>query len=132
VTKVPSFCWDVQELIRRKVNGVAAKGVNSETVPGHTTSAGFGDMVPAEWREMIDKKNDHLEAKSAAEGLVDSSSQIQFEFVEDTQFSDEENLSPQPSPHDTQNSQEYSQLYPRKLKFDQISQQEHKKQKVRE
>ena len=126
VTRVPKFCRDVQELLKRK-EGLGDDLPVLPTIPEPTQKGlGMEDMIPKQWKETVGKKP--TPKKDTGDGCVDSSSQIQFEFVdEESQSSDQENFH-----GETQLSDEASQLYPRQLKFDTNNMREGKRQKIRE
>jgi hypothetical protein len=147
VTRVPSFCWDVKELIQRKEAGVGDQTIEAGAVDGisagnsDSCGFGFGDKIPSQWEDIIDKKEDDISKervlcdknlKQNNHGCVDVGSQIQFEFVDDTQFTDEENLTPLEAQKDTQHSDEMSQLYPRKLKFESNPLKDRKRKKLQD
>jgi len=121
VTRVPEFCFDVQQLHQRQQSlTMTTKSQITDTNTSVVDGQGFGfsEMIPNVWQEP--PKPAAVEKTSSA-GCVDASSQIQFEYVEDTQYTDDggaENSENSPLPNDTQCSEEMSQLYPRKLKFD--------------
>ena len=119
ITRVPAYCRDVSELLKRKEGGEDV-GV-LPTIPDPTQKGlGMDDMIPKEWKEVVRRKS-----TSQVDGCVESSSQIQFEFVDETQVSDRENFN-----GDTQNDAA-SQLFPRQLNFDaNMMVRESKKQKV--
>lgn len=124
VTRVPAYCWDVAELLKRK-DGLGDDVAVLPTIPEPTQKGiGMDDMIPKEWKEVVRSKS--MSPKlDVDKGCVDSSSQIQFEFVDETQVSEQENYY-----GDTQFSNEPSQLFPRQLNFDANLGRETKKQKV--
>ena len=127
VTKVPVFCFDVQELIRRKERleaGASQEEVKTQTatqdsVPPATLngpSFGFDQMIPTQWKESFNLGDKRPVActQSAESGCVDSSSQVTFEFVDDDEADageDRENVA-------SQATDNLSQVIPTKLAFD--------------
>ena len=125
VTRVPKLCRDVQELLKRK-QGLGDDVPVLPTIPDPTQKGlGMDEMIPKEWKDKVENRQPANLKES--DGCVDSSSQIQFEFVEESQVSEEESVD-----NDTQYSDEASQLYPRRLKFDSQALRDAKKQKIRE
>ena len=124
VTRVPEFCRDVQDLLKRK-DGLGDDVPVLPTIADPTqTGLGMEEMIPKEWKEAV--KRGQERTKGTQDGCVDSSSQIQFEFVDaDTPSSDQENFG-----GDTQLSDEASQLFPRQLKFDTNTLRDSKRRKI--
>ena len=122
VTNVPDFCFDVQELQRRK----ASQGSPEEEA---AVSQSVEDLLPES--HMQSGPSQWLKADPVpvgeGSGCVDASSQVTFEFVEDDSDTASENVDQ--SVVDTQRSETTSQLIPQRLKFDQ-SQRESKKPRV--
>jgi hypothetical protein len=80
ITRVPDFCFDVQQLGTRQVGKCAP---SQEQVSGPSTQAdaelnvqgfSFSEMIPTQWRESLKVPTD-------ASASVESTSKVAFEFV---------------------------------------------------
>ncbi len=107
VTRIPEFCKDVQDLTRRREgleagesSGVTQSielradaqarpsGTPPTQVPSQDGNFSFSQFIPTQWRDSLGmhaRPNDGAPATQG--GLIDSCSQVAFEFVDD----DEEN-----------------------------------------
>ena len=104
VTRVPEFCKDVQDLILRQQQSAgepsqaeAATQKEATQVPSASTNDGtdgfsFDQMIPSQWKSGLRLNNSQEIAASTQTGFVDSHSQVAFEFVDDDEESQSENV----------------------------------------
>ena len=105
VTRVPEFCKDVQDLIKRRdqvKEEVSASLKEDEpqakpATPSQPTESTFcfNQFIPSQWRNALRMSEaSERETQATQSGYVDSSSQVAFEFVDDDE-DDAENQSSQ-------------------------------------
>jgi hypothetical protein len=104
VTRVPEFCKDVQDLILRQRESTGdptqADAVSQKDPTQAPTSSAndatdgfsFDQMIPSQWKSGLRLNNSQDIAASTQTGFVDSNSQVAFEFVDDDEECQSENV----------------------------------------
>lgn len=110
VTKVPEFCFDVQQFIL-KCNEAPQSTLENSQKEVAGPSFGFDKIIPTQWKEQL--VCDPAVIGETQTGCVDGSSQVEFEFLDDEAYTQadaasQENLF-------SQASDELSQINPSKL-----------------
>ena len=99
VTRVPEFCFDVQQLIKRQHEADQSQVPTTSSESGKS-SFSFDQMIPSQWKENLKIQKSYCteDLTATQTACVEANSQIQFEFVDDTD--ENENLSPYPNSDD--------------------------------
>ena len=100
VTKVPEFCRDVQDLIKRREEMACENRQSQETrvteaspSPATQEQSGFSffQLVPTQWRNSFGVPGVEDPTQATQTGFADSNSQVALEFVDDEEVDNAEN-----------------------------------------